>query len=166
MRWLAWQTAAGEALPNGARYTAPPQPAQLAAVREKYRVLAAYMPEEWRALEVSPPFRSIATEIYLYHAWSCQEILRTETAGQAEWQKLVGTGQAPAGSGGVAAGGADGSEGARLRRAERQSTLSTQQDGGSFARTVEQVPCAHRVHRCCAPAHIARADECRWWRCA
>jgi hypothetical protein len=36
---------------------------------------------------VSRPFpswnRSILTEVYLCHACSCQEILRTETAGQA-----------------------------------------------------------------------------------
>jgi hypothetical protein len=41
------------------------------------------------ALHVSRPFpswnRSILTEIYLCHACSCQEIVRTETAGQASW---------------------------------------------------------------------------------
>jgi hypothetical protein len=39
---------------------------------------------------VSQPFpswiRSTLTEIYLCHACSCQEILRTETAGQVEWR--------------------------------------------------------------------------------
>jgi hypothetical protein len=41
---------------------------------------------DWVATLVSRPFpswnRSILTEIYLCHACSCQEILRTETAGQ------------------------------------------------------------------------------------
>jgi hypothetical protein len=41
-----------------------------------------------RAKAVSRPFpswnRSILTEIYLFHACSCQEILRTETAGQGQ----------------------------------------------------------------------------------
>jgi hypothetical protein len=54
-------------------------------------------------LEVSRPFsswnRSILTEIYLCHACSCQEILRTETAGQAPLPK--GWGEARAANGEV-----------------------------------------------------------------
>ena len=42
--------------------------------------------DSWMQAEVSRPFpswnRPILTEIYLCHACSCQEILRTETAGQ------------------------------------------------------------------------------------
>ena len=54
-------------------------------MEEEASIACSWEDASWRKL-VSRPFpswnRSILTEIYLCHACSCQEILRTETAGQ------------------------------------------------------------------------------------
>jgi hypothetical protein len=62
---------------------------------------------KWRCVRRARPFpsrnRSILTEIYLCHACSCQEILRTETAGQALGvpEELLEEASLSSGAGGV-----------------------------------------------------------------
>jgi hypothetical protein len=65
----------------------PPAACWLLSVRDELFECQAVNSQLRVSLAVSRPFsswnRSILTEIYLCHACSCQEILRTKTAGQA-----------------------------------------------------------------------------------